>query len=288
MTCNAPININTNKTKDDSNGIALDYTDGDVNVKIPIGKPMIMKYVSNVTNNIKYKDTTYLLHDVRIYKPSIHTINGQSSAAEIVITHINTATNASVCICIPVSITTSNNSTLKPLFTKFPNLIYDYKSLKRWIPGGTFYSYTALPFFKCTTDVKNEYIVFTSSSVTISSAELQKVPGHTYKLSPTNITVYKHSSQSAQGKTISHKNDDIYIDCQPIDAPETTTTTTPPPSSSQKSISFSQMKDNKFIQLFVMFLVFTIVMVIFFYSYEFTIGMFRELTRSVSKMNPIK
>lgn len=284
MTCNAPIDINTNKTNDDSNGIAVDYTEGDVNVDIPVGKPLTLKYATNVTNNIKYKDTTYLMRDVRIYKPSVHTINGKSSAAEIVITHINTANNTSVCICIPISIITGNNSTLKPLFTKLPNFIHDYKSLKNWIPKGTFYSYTALPFFNCTTGVKNEYIVFATSSITITSLELQKIPSHSYRLSPTAIQVYKHSSQSAQGKTISHKNDDIYIDCQPIDAPETTTTTTP--SSQQTSISFSEMKDNKFIQLFVMFLLFTIVMVIFFYSYEFTIGMFKELTRTVAKMKP--
>ena len=287
MTCNAPININTKQATDDSNQIVVDYTEGDVNVSVPVGKPLIMKYTTNVSNNIKYKDTTYLIHDIRMYKPSVHTINGKSSAAEIVITHVNTATNASVCVCIPVAITTSNNSTLKPLLKNIPSLIHDYRSLKSWIPGGTFYSYTALPFFNCTTGVKNEYIVFANSGMTISSNELQKIPSHAYKLSPTAIQVYKHSSQSAKGKTISHKTDDIYIDCQPIDAPPETTTATPSASSLQQSISFSEMKDNKFIQLMVMFLLFTIVMVIFFYSYEFTIGMFKELTRSVAKMNPI-
>jgi len=50
-------------------------------------------------------------------------------------------------------------------------------------------------------------------------------------------------------------------------------------------INFSKLRYNKFVQMLLVFIVFMIVMVIFFYSYEFTTGMFRELTKSVGKID---
>ena len=91
---------------------------------------------------------------------------------------------------------------------------------------------------------------------------------------------------SSGNNAVSFGDDNIYIDCQSVDAPESTLSSITSAVPAQ-SINFSNLQNNKLIQMLLMFIIFMIVMVIFFYSYEFTTGMFRELTKSVAKMNPL-
>lgn len=275
--CTAPIKIATNSTKSVSTGLTCNYYEGDcttTNVKDCIQ----MKYeASDQTSNVVYKGDTYSLKKINIYRTSLHTINGVTSAAELFMFHHNTKKNLDLCICVPVSINLKNTSFGTLLKTTDKSItVYNFQSPKTFIPSGVFYSYVGTNIYQCS--VRVEYIVFASSNVNITSEELERVPKHAiFKPYEGPMIVYKHSQSTSFG------DDKLYIDCQPIDAPETSGSTPKVEDAKNvaKSISFSDLQNNKFVQMFLMFVIIMVVMVIFFYSYEFTTGMFRELTKGV-------
>lgn len=277
--CTAPINIATNLTSPDSNMLVCNYYEGDCST-VKNKDSISMKYaVSDQMNNVVYKGNTYILESIGLFRKSVHTIDGKYSAGELVMVHKNKEKELTLFICIPVSINVKNSS-FGTLLKTVPSKVLSFQSPKTFIPNGVFYSYTASDFTKCIGKV--EYIIFASSNVNITSAELDLVPTNSYKIyKGGDIVVYKHSQPSGK-KAISFGDDNVYIDCQPIDAPESSANVSASDiSGATKSISFSDLQHSKFMQMFLMFLVFMIVTVIFFYSYEFTTGMFRELTKSV-------
>lgn len=286
MTCNSPIDITTDTAANDSNALICNYYAGDATFNTFTGRAIIKYGDTDSPSNIKYKGMTYMLKGIFIYKKSVHSINGKFSVAEMVLVHLNTSTQQSVCICIPISITIKPESSFKTLLSSVPVTVHNFESPKIFVPSGVFYSYTAPLFFNCSSTNINEYIVFASSNVSITQSELNNIPAQSFKISQTDTPIFKHSQQSAAGKTISFNDDKVYIDCQPIDATESSTTSASSHQTQPPSISFSEMKNNQFIKMLFMFIVIMIVLVIFFYSYEFTTGMFRELTKSVaSKIN---
>ena len=218
----------------------------------------------------------------------------------------NTSPRLLLDICIPISLTTDlNKSSFGTILKTVPSTVQSFQSPKTFIPTSTYYSYSGTDFkdtnFKdCSKSI--EYIVFSSSNLKITLAEFNGLPNNTFKqASNTGIVIYSHSKQSSTGsgaspittigslvstanKAVSFGDDNIYIDCQSVDAPDsvaTSATPTPP----VDSINFSNLQNSGVIQMLLMFIIFMVVMVIFFYSYEFTTGMFREWTKSVAKMN---
>lgn len=303
--CKSPIDIITNTKNNDPDGIQFNYSKGDCtssngsNGGIPFIK---LTYKSK--NTILYKNNTYSLTDIRLYKNSIHTINGKFSAGELVMVH--TSNKLNLYICIPLSLTTDiKKSSFGNILNKLPSTVNGFQSPKKFIPDSSYYSYSGTSLYDCKIPV--EYIIFASSDVKITLAEFNGIPNNSMKrINNAGIVIYSHNKQTSasasgptsvsnsrsvsavlgQGKHISFGDDKVYIDCQPIDAPDISIShnKTPPPA---PSINFSNLQDNKFVQMLLMFILFMIIMVIFFYSYEFTTGMFRELTKSVSKMNTL-
>jgi len=276
--CTAPINIATNLATPNSNMLVCNYYEGDCET-IQKKNAIRIKYAtSDQTSNVVYKGKTYILVSISLYRKSLHAIDGKYSAGELIMVHMNSATKLYLCICIPVSINLKNTS-FGTLLKRVPSKVHSFQSPKTFIPSGVFYSYVGSSMDNCAMQI--EYIVFPSSNVNITSSELKLVPNNSSKLYTGPVTVYKHSQPTGK-KAISFGDDKLYIDCQPIDAPESSGT---PDLSDAKnvatSINFSDLQHNKFVQMLLMFIIFMIVMVIFFYSYEFTTGMFRELTKSV-------
>jgi carbonic anhydrase len=290
--CNAPINIDTSSTsiKPSSEKITFNYYSGNCAATRKANNITIEYEIADLPNHIKYKNENYTLKLCKLYKKSIHQINGQNSVAELVIWHQHALTNANLLVCIPVSISLEGKTsfgTLIPNQTSNKTMIENFDSLKQFIPSGDFYSYSASNFTNCSSSAKFEYIVFPSSKISVSQTELNNIPSSIpYPIvANSNAIVYKHTSQGAGGSVIKFSDDNVFIDCQPIDAPEYGESVMPTTLASTPGINFSRLKHNKFIQMLLVFIVFMIVMVIFFYSYEFTTGMFRELTKSVGKMN---
>ena len=320
MTCKSPIDIITTSATPDSNGLLFNYSGGDYtsalgsNANIPFIKLTPKKNKNTVT----YKKNTYTLTELRLYKNSIHTIDGKFFAGELVMIHTSD-TNLKLFICIPVSLTTDiNKSSFGNILKKIPST--DNISPKTFIPTNnysikSFYSYYGTNLYDC--KHQTEYIIFASSNVKITPAEFNGVKNNTFRrLVNTKNVIYSHHTNqvisadtsktptktpttnkplinemstigslvSSGNNAVSFGDDNIYIDCQSVDAPESITSSSAVPA---QSINFSNLQNNKLIQMLLMFIIFMIVMVIFFYSYEFTTGMFRELTKSVAKMNPL-
>lgn len=292
--CNAPINIVTSSPslKLSKESLVCNYYVGNCTSSQKASNITFEYDISDLPSNIKYKGTTYVLKSCKLYKPSIHKVNGKLSVAELVLWHQHISTNANLLICIPVKIDVSNTTSFGTLITQPKVPIPNFDSPKKFIPSGEFYSYTARNFTNCSNTDPVEYIVFPSSSVTISQTELQLVPSTSFPVvSDASVVLYKHSRQTTNKPTISFNDDNVYIDCQPIDAPENDNGTGSVASAVEQnkpSINFSRLKHNKFIQMLLVFIIFMIVMVIFFYSYEFTMGMFRELTKSLGNVVPYK
>ena len=267
-------NIETNLTTPDSNLLVCNYYEGDCTTYMRSNLIKMVYASSDQKSNVVYKGNTYLLNKMALFRKSIHSIDGVFSAGELMLHHINSE-NKILLICIPVSINIKETS-FGTLLKTVPNTVHGFQSPKSFVPSGVFYSYQL--------QENAEQIVFASSNINITTAELDLVPINSSKMNDSDVVVYKHSQPTGK-KAITFGDDNVYIDCQPIDAPESSSS--PIESITAPSISFSNLQDNKFIQMLLMFIIFMIVMVIFFYSYEFTTGMFRELTKSVAKMNPL-
>ena len=307
-TCKSPINIITTTATPDSNGLQFNYSAGDCSSSKGSNIPFIkLTYTSDSKNTVIYKNIAYALTGIRLYKNSIHTIDGKFFAGELVMVHASTD-NLKLYICIPISLTTDiTKSSFGTILKTVPSTVHTFYSPKTFIPTSTYYSYTGTGLNKC--DIPLEYIVFSSSNLNITLAEFNGLPNNPFKQAPNaGIVIYSHSNQSSTGsgvvtsvgaspittigslvstanKAVSFGDDNIYIDCQSVDAPDSfgsASSATPAPTD---SINFSNLQNSGVIQMLLMFIIFMVVMVIFFYSYEFTTGMFRELTKSVAKMN---
>ena len=289
--CNAPINIDTSSVsiKPSPEKLMFNYYIGNCTATKKANYISIQYDIADLPNNVKYKNANYVLKGCRLYKKSIHKINGKNSVAELVLWHQHSSSNADLLVCIPVKISLNQTSfgTLIPSETTSKSTVKNFDSLKQFIPSGDFYSYSASNFTNCSSSVVFEYIVFPSSNVVISQTELNNIPNNSYSVSSSpTASIYKHTPQIAGGSIISFSDDSVFIDCQPIDAPEYsgTGTSSEGKESSASGINFSRLRHNSFVQMLLVFVVFMIVMVIFFYSYEFTTGMFRELTKSIGKV----
>lgn len=311
-TITAPIDVKTQSTTVDTDMMVVNFTSGDCTVDKLGTSAILLKYKS--TNTVTYKNIKYDMAWIMLFNRSLHTIDGKYSAGELIIKMVSpTLLNptAILNICIPITITLdSTKSSFGELLktSTFPKTISNFGSPKIFIPIGDFYSYTGSGLDRCS-EQQQTYIVFPSSSVNITTTELAVIPLNPYKLTQNAGIVYHHSQQSATEvataianqtmptedgdgmattatmatKAVTFGDEDVYIDCQQIGSESGGTADTSSSTTQPQSISFSKMKDNKFVQMFLMFLAFIIVMVIFFYSYEFTTDMFRELTRTVAK-----
>lgn len=285
--CNAPINLVTTSStiKPSTESLICNYYAGNCTSTVKASNITFEYDITDLPSNIKYKGTTYVLKSCKLYKPSIHKIDGKSSVAELVLWHQHISTNSNLLICIPVKINVTGTTSFGTLITQPKVAVPNFDSPKKFIPNGEFYSYTARNFTNCSNSDPVEYIVFSSSNVTITQTELKMVPATSFPtMSNPNTVVYKHTRQTSNKPTITFNDDNVYIDCQPIDAPEEGTIAAvaskmPAP----PSINFSRLKYNKFAQMLLVFIVIMVGIVIFFYSYEFTTGMFRELTKSLGK-----
>ena len=289
--CNAPINIDTSSPsiKPSQDKLMFNYYVGNCTATRKSNYIDIEYDISDLPKNVKYKKTNYVLKACKLYRKSLHAINGKYSVAELILWHQHASSNANLLVCIPVKISLDKTSfgTLIPNETSSKSTVANFDSLRQFIPSGNFYSYSGSNFTNCNSSVVFEYIVFPSSTLVISQTELNNIPYSSYPISTSSsASIYKHTPQKAGGSIVSFSDDNVFIDCQPIDAPEYSDEpkiSSEPPSA--PSINFSKLKHNSFVQMFVVFILFMIVMVIFFYSYEFTMGMFRELTKSIGNMD---
>ena len=85
--CNAPININTSSAsiKPSSDKLMFNYYIGNCTAIKKANHIDIEYDIADLPNNVKYKNANYVLKSCKLYKKSIHKINGKNTVAELIL-----------------------------------------------------------------------------------------------------------------------------------------------------------------------------------------------------------
>jgi carbonic anhydrase len=191
------------------------------------GSYLALNY-SGTANPVKYNDEMYNVAQIRIYHPSLHTYNeSQRAAGEILIIHNGPGKNLIVSIpFVSGSKTDKGSVQLNTLITeaalRVPNINESVTissgnfSLDNFIPDKKgYFSYTGtLPYDPC--NGTYSYIVYNiDDAVNIEASlltKLKQIVSTTVTLTKTNTFFYNKNGANSRGS-----DDNIYIDCQPVD-----------------------------------------------------------------------
>ena len=237
MTCTAPINISYVSNQCDSKcDYQANYSDS-VCVATKMPNYIACRYDTNSAQSVTYNTKSYYVSEIRIYKPSLHTYNGNYADAEIIIMH-KTSNTENMLVCIPVKTdqvtnvnkiasqnladiiktTATCNSDCEVVFDKTNSMF----NLNNFIPSGVpFYTYSGT-FPWCESSVGNvNYIVFDVDTFHIScpSSQLILMPTNTYSIS--KIIPELFINPKGVNKNISSN---VYIDCVPVETSVNETT----------------------------------------------------------------
>jgi carbonic anhydrase len=184
---------------------------------------------SGKTNPVKYNDETYTVTEVRIYQPSLHTYNQNSKAdGEILIIHNGPGKNLIVSVPFIIGARTDKGSAQLGKLLDEASLRTPTKddivtvsvgnfSLDNFIPDRKgYYSYTGtLPYNPC--NGSYSYIVYNiDDALNIKAGVLDKLKKIMKK---TEVPVKTNNVFYNKNGANSNSNDDnIYIDCQPVNA----------------------------------------------------------------------
>lgn len=167
----------------------------------------------------------YVVQEARIFQPSLHTFNGQHTAAELIITHQNQSSNQNLLVCVPISGSGSASGTLDTILKQVAqkantkgsstNISSSSFSIKQLVPNKPFFNYVGtLPYSPC--NGSYEYIVFDKgNAITITdSALLNLAKVVTPAVYATHTPVGGLFYNSTGPGTLTD-GDDIYIECNP-------------------------------------------------------------------------
>jgi len=215
------------------------------------------KYDTNSAQTVTYNTASYYVYEIRIYKPSLHTYNGNYADAEVIIMH-KTSSAENMLVCIPVKtdqITNVNkvasqnladiikttatcNTDCEVVFDKTNSMF----NLNNFIPSGVpFFTYSGT-FPWCESSVGNvNYIVFDVDSfhISCSTTQLILIPTNTYSVS--KIIPELFINPTGVNKNISNN---VYIDCVPVEA--SVNNTTMYPNSPTSTLSLPSIDMSKF------------------------------------------
>lgn len=191
------------------------------------GSYLALNY-SGKSNPVKYNDEMYTVKQVRIYQPSLHTYN-QSTRADGEILIIHTGAGKNLIVSVPFvsgSKTDKGSVQLNTLITeaalRVPNMNESVTtssgsfSLDNFIPDKkAYFSYTGtLPYAPC--NGTYSYIVYNiEDALNIEASlltKLKQIITATVTPNKTNTLFYNKNGANSRGN-----DDNIYIDCQPVD-----------------------------------------------------------------------
>jgi carbonic anhydrase len=243
------------------------------------GDYISVSYDTFSTAPVTYNTVDYNVKEVRIYNPSIHSFNGIKTAGEIVIIHISNKGTKPLLVCVPL---TQNNSSTSgsyildlivnsislnaPSDGESTTITMDNFTLDSFVPNIPFYSYTAIqPYQPCVGDV--DLIVYGSklAACYISDDTLSKLKSvnteNTYTIKTGPLLFF-----NSKGPNQSNGNDDIYIDCQPVNKSaqqETVTVSSTSSSSTSMSIDWSAIFNSPVFQVILGSLLFVFIIIFF-------------------------
>jgi carbonic anhydrase len=188
-----------------------------------------LKYINpGKSEPVTFNNDKYDVKEVRIYQPSLNTYNGNKVSGEMIILHNSINTGKQFIVSIPILSgnisskgSTQLNSIVSEASTSIPNngeainISLNKFTLDTFVSQAPFYSYTAtLPYGSC--DGSYEYVAYnTDNGLYIEPdnvKKLQKIITENHITVKDTKIFYNSKGPNSQGSG----NDEIYIDCQPV------------------------------------------------------------------------
>ena len=205
-----------------------------LSLKLANNDSQTVTYTSNkgigVCSEFSGGGNNYIIDEIRIYSPSLHTYNGNRADGEMIIYHKNMDGGKQLIVCIPISssVTVQNNASKQ--LTEIINNISNSSNiqgssfnLNNFIPDDYFYTYTAnLPYYPCSSCI--DYIVFDNGpqAISISSSTLKVLRNTINKneITTKDITSALEFTYSKKKPIYGSSDPDnnIYIECNPTGA----------------------------------------------------------------------
>ena len=226
-----------------------------------------LSYDATTSAAVTFNNEGYNVREVNIYAPSVHTYNGSSADAEMLIIH----DGAGKKLIVSVPLVQSNNTAtsgkiLDDIIGKFSSTVDKTKTndsqlinvqnynMENFIPSSPYYFYMGgAPFSPC--DGQYNFLVFdkTKSPVTINSDTLKTLTG---LIQPSGIKAvsrsdYYYNSSGPNVKPGSKgSKDEIYIECNPTgEDGEILYQTPPPPLNSLSALSMDNLMHNPYLNV---------------------------------------
>ena len=289
MTCNAPIDISPTDTKYKCStrcSFTFNYPVASCTATI-LTDHISLTY--NSSKKINYNLLEYGVVEIKIYSKPIHSFGGQPSDGEIIIIHKST-TNKMLMVCVPIIksqlSTTSSNNLSELMETLQSNkrgvTITDFATLNDLVGKTKFYTYNASNFLGLDCSQNVNYVVYRPNDYSVPMTQntfailSSLIKGHTYQtVTAFDTKIVKPLLYiNEQGPNISN-DDQIYIDCQPINKSEETIEVNMSKSTpiftgffTNFSFNFDILKSNQFLQFILCFIFFILIMYISYYSIE--------------------
>jgi carbonic anhydrase len=189
-----------------------------------------LSYDATTSAAVTFNNEGYNVREVNIYAPSLHTYNGSSADAEMLIIH----DGAGKKLIVSVPLVQSNNvatsgKILDDIIAKFSSTVDKTKTndsqlinvqnynMENFIPTSPYYFYMGgAPFSPC--DGQYNYVVFdkTKSPMTIGGDTLKTLTG---LIQPSGINAVSRSDYyyNSSGPNVKpgFNKDEIYIECNP-------------------------------------------------------------------------
>lgn len=197
------------------------------------GNYISLTYDNGSTNPVVYNRQNYVVEQMRLYFPSLHTFGGNKMAGEFVIIHTPVMGGDALIVCVPIKPTGIQSAsammiakTVQTISKKAPNSgetvqVFTKLDLSKLMPKAPYFSYVGtLPFPPSTGKVN--FIVFnvTNGAFDVDPNVLNGLNGvitpHT--IQTIQRTVRSHDGNvfyNAKGPTAMSQENEIYIECAP-------------------------------------------------------------------------
>jgi len=229
--CPKFVALNVNNTKDCSSRCSLEFSFGvgDCILKNETHYYSFLNYLPN-TYKVQFNGNPYYIQDIRLYKQNFYNIHSLDIASNCTLFIHLTHGNKNLLLCIPIAVNNmvSNSKVFFDQILDFPeeNKTKTYRidngfRLSSLIPKGAYYYFKdSTPYPPCTGSYS--VILFTNiDMLNMSKKTYDKM--NIKPLTLNNYTFTGHLYYNKQGTSHPDFNtgeDDIYIDCQPVETTE--------------------------------------------------------------------
>ena len=229
---------------------------------------------------VRYNQEKYDVRVMKMYRASVHTFGGSPTDAELMIEHVSSTSGARLMVCIPVTTTSVNETTLDKMVQRVSQfaptkggdageISLPGFSLSTLVPKKPYYSYKGVLPSSGMGSYHYEVIVFDrehSATISTSGHKILKdlIRPHSYRVNEAIQNIYYNKlgpNMDANGK------DEIYIDCQPTGASEEETYVASSKGTSNSYEMSSETKRNT-MAILAAFAYFLIAIFIVYFSYK--------------------